>query len=619
MRFCAPLVPPIAGGTHMKKFRDIFNLVKGYRSSLISNLFLNILNAVLSLFTFLAVVPFLYILFRVKDDVISSPKATGGNALWIWASTGLDKFIADNGQATALALMCVFIVVLALLKNLVNYFSLFSIAKIRTAVSRDLREKLYNKILDLPVAYFSSERKGDIISRMTNDLMEIEFSVIGTIEALLKSPIMILISLTALFVISWQLTLFALIFLPLSGFLISRIAKSLKNAAKRGKGSLDDLISIIEETLSGIRIIKVFNADTQFRQKFSRTNEYYSRLMHKLYRREYLSSPMSEFISLIVISILLYVGGRIVISGEMGGEMLIGYLVVFSNIIQPARAFSDAIFKINKGAASLDRINEIMDAPVTVFDVADAKPLNHFKNEIEFRDVRFGYYGDEVIKGISMKIKRGQTVALVGPSGSGKSTLASLLARFYDPLHGSVLIDGISLRECRVTDIRKLMGFVSQDSILFNDSVRNNIALGAQGINMERIIKSAQIANAEEFILKLDGHYDYNIGDGGNKLSGGQKQRLAIARAIFKNPPILILDEATSALDTQSEKLVQEAIFKLMENRTSLVIAHRLSTIQRADLIVVIDHGTIIEQGTHDELLAKDGMYKKLVEMQMFG
>ncbi|MDZ4752086.1 MAG: ABC transporter ATP-binding protein [Flavobacteriales bacterium] len=599
----------------MKRFKEIFGLVRGYRGALINNLLFNILNAIFSLFTFLSVVPFLYVLFSIDKDGSSQAKKSD---IWQSINDWLDAFIADNGRVQALALMCGFIVVLALMKNLVNYFSLLSIARIRTSVSRDMRQNLYNKVLDLPVAFFSNERKGDIISRMTNDLMEIEFSVIGALEAILKSPVMIVIYLGTLFALSWKLTIFSLIFLPISGFLISRIAKSLKNAAKRGKDNLGELISIIEETLTGIRILKVFNADQQFRQKFERKNDFYFRLMHKLYRREYLSSPMSEFISLIVITILLFAGGQIVLNGEMDGELLIGYLVIFSQIIQPAKAFTDAIFKINKGAASLDRVNEIMNAPLTVKDEEGAVEMETFGNEIEFRDIRFGYRGDEVIKGVSLKIKKGQTVALVGPSGSGKSTLVSLLARFYDPNSGEVLIDGKSLRHMKLESIRKQMGFVSQDSILFNDSVQNNIALGATGIQMDRIEQASRIANAEEFIRDLEGTYNFNIGDGGNKLSGGQKQRLAIARAIFKNPPILILDEATSALDTHSEKLVQEAIFKLMQNRTSLVIAHRLSTIQKADLIVVIEAGRIAEQGSHEELMAKNGLYRSLVEMQNF-
>jgi subfamily B ATP-binding cassette protein MsbA len=515
--------------------------------------------------------------------------------------------------------MCLGIIVLALLKNLVAYAGVMSIAMIRTAVSRDLRQKLYDKILKLPMAYFSNERKGDLISRMTNDLMEIEFSVIGAIEATFKSPVMIISSLITLFALNWKLTLFALIFLPVSGFLISVIAKSLKNAARRGKGSLSDLVSIIDETLSGIKIVKVFNAEKQFKQKFDRNNDFFFRLMHKLYRREYLSSPMSELIALTVISVLLYFGGSVVIKGELAGELLIFYLLVFSQIIPPARALSDAIFKINKGYVSLERINEILHAEESVSDRPNAKDLEEFKDEIEFKNVRFGYGDKEVIKGINLKIKKGQTVALVGPSGGGKSTMASLLARFYDPTEGEVLIDGVSLKDYQVEAVRKHMGFVSQDSILFNESIRNNISLGSSGIQMERIESAARIANAEEFIVRLEGKYDFVVGEGGNKLSGGQKQRLSIARAIFKNPPILILDEATSALDTQSEKLVQDAIYRLMENRTSLVIAHRLSTIQKADLIVVIQNGVITESGSHEELMLKAGTYKALVEMQNFG
>jgi len=598
----------------MKRLRDIVELVSGYKKELLANLFWNVLNAIFSLFTFLSVVPFLNVLFGVSDQTKVDPSTKEG--IIERANALIERFIQDQGQARSLVWMCVGIVVLALLKNLVNYLSLFSIAKIRTSVSRDMREKMYRKVLALPVSFFSAERKGDIISRMTNDLMEIEFSVVGTLEALLKSPVMIVIYLVSLFLLSWKLTLFALIFLPVSGFLISRIAKSLKNAAKRGKSSLGELISVIEETLTGIRIIKVFNAEQSFSQKFDRLNDFYFRLMHRLYRREYLSSPTSEFISLVVISILLFVGGRIVLSGELNGKMLIGYLVVFSMIIQPARALSDAFFKISKGAASLDRMKEILDAPETVRDEPGASPIEGFEHAIEFKNVRFAYGTNEVLRGVNLTIRKGQTVAIVGPSGSGKTTLASLLARFYDPTGGEVCIDGKSLRNCSLKDVRHLMGFVSQDSILFNDSVRNNIALGTQGMQLEKVSRAARIANAEEFIVRLEGQYDFNVGDGGNRLSGGQKQRLAIARAVFKNPPILILDEATSALDTHSEKLVQDAIFRLMENRTSLVIAHRLSTVQKADIIVVMAAGEIVEMGKHDELMHRGGIYKKLVDMQ---
>ncbi|MFM1932227.1 MAG: hypothetical protein RL226_1530, partial [Bacteroidota bacterium] len=570
-------------------------------------------------FTFLSVVPFLRILFSGNSSNDNAGSSQG--EFWYnYIAAQLDAYVKANGALSALMWMCVFIVVLALLKNVVNYLALFSLATIRTGVARDLRRNLYARVVELPIGFYTNERKGDVISRMTNDLMEIEFSVIGAVEVIFKSPIMLLISLITLFAISWELTLFALLFLPVSGFLISRIAKSLKNAAKRGKAQLGELISVIEETLTGLRVIKAFNAEDQFNQRFAEVNGRYFRLMRKLYKREYLSSPMSEFISLSVIAVLLYVGGRLVLNNESGmsGDLFIGYLVIFSQIIQPARAISDAVFRINKGSASLERVNDILLAEITIEDPEQPLDLTAFESEIRFENIRFAYGNEEVIKGINLSVKKGMTVALVGPSGGGKSTLANLLGRFYDVTGGSITIDGKDLRHVRVSDVRKLMGVVTQDSILFNDSIRANIALGHATIDDEKVAHAARIANATEFITELPDTFNFMVGDGGGKLSGGQKQRLSIARAIYKNPPILILDEATSALDTQSEKLVQAAIANLMENRTALVIAHRLSTIQKADLIVVIKDGQIAEQGTHADLLAANGIYRSLVDMQQF-
>jgi subfamily B ATP-binding cassette protein MsbA len=598
----------------MKKqaFKDIIALCRPYKRELLSNFLLNIVNAILSLFTFLSVVPFLYILFNVEGS--KNPAQNVG--WWQKAESMLTGYVNVHGQISALMLMCLVIVLLAFLKNASNYIALLSIAKIRTAISRDLRRDLYKKVLKLSIAFYSNEKKGDLISRMTNDLMEIEFSVIGALEGLLKAPIMLVLSLVTLFVLSWKLTLFALIFLPLSGWLISKIAKSLKNAAKRGKGSLGELISVIEETLTGMRVVKVFNAEQYFEQKFQNENQSYFKLMHRLYKREYLSSPMSEFISMGVISILLFVGGKIVLEGQMSGAMLIGYLVVFSQVIQPARALSEAVFKVSKGAASLDRVNEIMLAEESVSDQLDAHDLHSFEKEIAFKNVGFSYGDQPVLQNINLTIKKGEMVALVGPSGSGKSTIASLLVRLMDPQYGTIDVDGQALHSVRLHTWRNQVGVVTQDSILFNDTIARNIALGFDHVDMDRVVASSKIANALEFIAANPNGFDFNVGDQGGRLSGGQKQRLCIARAVYKNPPLLILDEATSALDTQSEQVVQEAINNMMQDRTSVVIAHRLSTVQKADRIIVLDKGHIVQEGTHESLMQQEGLYKTLVELQ---
>jgi subfamily B ATP-binding cassette protein MsbA len=598
----------------MKKqaFKDIIALCRPYKRELLSNFLLNIVNAILSLFTFLSVVPFLYILFNVEGS--KNPAQNVG--WWQKAESMLTGYVNVHGQISALMLMCLVIVLLAFLKNASNYIALLSIAKIRTAISRDLRRDLYKKVLKLSIAFYSNEKKGDLISRMTNDLMEIEFSVIGALEGLLKAPIMLVLSLVTLFVLSWKLTLFALIFLPLSGWLISKIAKSLKNAAKRGKGSLGELISVIEETLTGMRVVKVFNAEQYFEQKFQNENQSYFKLMHRLYKREYLSSPMSEFISMGVISILLFVGGKIVLEGQMSGAMLIGYLVVFSQVIQPARALSEAVFKVSKGAASLDRVNEIMLAEESVSDQLDAHDLHSFEKEIAFKNVGFSYGDQPVLQNINLTIKKGEMVALVGPSGSGKSTIASLLVRLMDPQYGTIEVDGQALHSVRLHTWRNQVGVVTQDSILFNDTIARNIALGFDHVDMDRVVASSKIANALEFIAANPNGFDFNVGDQGGRLSGGQKQRLCIARAVYKNPPLLILDEATSALDTQSEQVVQEAINNMMQDRTSVVIAHRLSTVQKADRIIVLEKGHIVQEGTHEALMQQEGLYKTLVELQ---
>ena len=541
-----------------------------------------------------------------------------GSGVEKW-SAYFDAFVLEVGPSRALSYICIGIFCVTVLKNAVGYLALYSLATMRTGVSRDLRNNLYNKVLRLPMSWFTESRKGDVISRMTNDLMEVEFSVIGTIEILFKSPISILVSLGTLFYLSWELTLFSMLFLPVSGYLISRIAKSLKHAAKRGKEELGGLISIMEETLGGMMVIKAFHAESKFEQKFSASNDRFFELMRRLYKREYLSSPVSETVSLGVMATLLWFGGRIVLEGSSGltGDWFIGYLVVFSQIIPPARSISDGWFRIQKGSASLERLEEILSAEeMTDSGTYLAEPL---KQAIRFENVHFSYGENVVLNGIDLTIAKGETVALVGPSGSGKTTLVHLLARFYDTTKGQITWDDRPLESFELVSFRSQMGMVTQEARLFNASVTENVTLGAANGAVHELKDLEQVANAAnalEFIQQMEEGWGSSVGDGGNKLSGGQRQRLSIARALHKDPPVLLLDEATSALDTESEHAVQQAINRLMEGRTSLVVAHRLSTIRHADRIVVLDQGKIVEEGDHEALMARKGMYHRLVSMQ---
>jgi len=614
----------------LRNLIKILSLIKNYKRFAYMNLFFNLLAVIFSLFSMTLLIPFLDLIFVKGDDEFKTYYENGVGAFNFSIESAIDLFnyhlsklimeapSITEGKASALLFLCIVIVFSFFFKNLFGYLALFVMAKVRNGVLKDLRENTYKKLLVLPLSYYSEEKKGDIISKMSNDVVEIEWSVLLGIELVFREPLSIILFLSTMVYMSPKLTIFVFLMLPLTALVIGQVGNSLKRTSGLGQQMAGDIIAALEETLGGLRIIKAFNAEDSSIRKFEGLNLKYFNLMVKMYRKRDLASPMSEFLGVGILVIILWFGGQIVLDGEMDSSVFIAFIMLFSQIISPAKSLAKAWYNVQKGAASADRLGDLVNAKNVIEDIPNATVLNGFDDAIEYNSVSFKYDKDLVLKDVSFKIEKGKTVALVGASGGGKSTLADLLPRFYDPVKGAITIDEVAINLATVKSVRSLMGIVTQQSILFNDTIHNNIAFGAENVSEAEVIEAAKIANAHDFITQFPEGYQSNIGDGGGKLSGGQKQRISIARAILKNPPILILDEATSALDTESEQLVQTALNNLMKNRTSLVIAHRLSTIQSADKILVMDQGQIAEQGTHTELLALQGIYYNLCQLQSF-
>lgn len=607
--------------------RVLRRFVPPYKRFLILSIFFNMLSAVFTLVSFSAIGPILKMLFKVQEDTVfdyvdvsmdsiqSVKEAILNNVNYY-----LSQQIQQSGTEYVLFLVGMYLIVMTLFKTASAYLGSYFMIPIRTGVVRDIRNSLFKKVLSLPIGFFTSERKGDVMARMTGDVAEVENSIMASLDMLFKNPILIFFYLAAMLVISWQLTVFVLILLPLSGYVMGTVGKKLKRTSAVGQNQWGELMAQIEETLGGLRIIKAFCAEHKIFARFFKSNEAFKRTVNRISSRQALAHPMSEFLGTITIVIVLWYGGSLILSGDssIDASLFIVYLTIFYSIINPVKEFSKAGYAVQRGLASIDRIDKILTAQNPITSPAEPKQVETLTDRIEYRNVSFKYHTDWVIKDVNLTIRKGETVALVGQSGSGKSTLADLLPRFYDVVKGGIEIDGVDVRDLDVSRLRGMMGNVNQEAILFNDTFFNNISFGVENATMEQVVEAAKIANAHDFIMATEEGYQTNIGDRGCKLSGGQRQRISIARAILKNPPILILDEATSALDTESEKLVQDALDKLMQNRTTVVIAHRLSTIKNADLICVMHEGEIVERGRHDELIALNRYYKRLVDMQKF-
>lgn len=615
----------------MKDFlRILRRFVPPYKKFMILNVVFNILSAILNLFSFALIIPILNILFKISDEVYSykewafnpssweawkeMPELIKNNFFWY-----VSDMIEKDGGSFTLIILGLFLIVSTFLKVATMYLAFFTMVPIRTGVVRDIRNMINRKITELPLSFFSEERKGDIIARVSGDVNEIEGSIMSSLDMLFKNPILIFIYLIGMILISWQLTLFVLILLPLAGYVMGQVGKKLKRTSLEGQQQWGELMSQIEETLSGLRIIKAFNAEKKIVNRFEKNNNQFRNTTNRIYRRQQMAHPMSEFLGTATIAIVLWYGGTLILSNSssIDASTFIYYLVIFYSIINPAKDLSKSVYSIQKGLASMERVDKILKAETDIQDPENPKKIA-LTDSVKYNDVWFKYQNDWILKGVNLAIPKGKTVALVGQSGSGKSTLVDLLPRFYDVDKGSITIDGTDVRHTTLFDLRSLMGNVNQEAILFNDTFFNNIAFGVEDATMEQVVEAARIANAHDFIMATENGYETNIGDRGGKLSGGQRQRISIARAILKNPPILILDEATSALDTESERLVQEALENLMRNRTTIVIAHRLSTIRNADEICVMHEGEIVERGRHEELFELDGYYKKLCDMQSF-